>query len=125
MFDFESWWDSGFGAKLDTKRAMLSKLSAKLRSEYIPHIRGMFKEADTDKSGELDRPEFEAFYPKLREYLGYDIPPVVQCMNDIDSSSQGGGVFQNGLIEYEEFETWFLAQELNRAHATADQAHRK
>ena len=84
----------------------------------------MFKEGDTDKSGELDRAEFEVFYPKLRDYLGYSIPPIVQCMNDIDSHSGGGGIFQNGMIEYEEFEAWFLAQELNRAHATAESAHR-
>ena len=102
----------------------MAQLSQKLRSEYVPHIRAMFKEGDSDRSGEISRAEFEEFYPKLRDYLGYAIPPIVQCMNEIDSHSESGGVFQNGMIEYEEFEAWFLAQELNRAHATAEQDHR-
>ena len=79
----------------------------------------MFAEADTDKSGELDRPEFEVFYPKLRKYLGYGLPPVVHCMNEIDTYSGNGGVFGDGLVQYEEFESWFLATELKRAQAAA------
>lgn len=76
----------------------------------IPDIKAMFAEADKDKSGALDRPEFENFYPELREYLGYEIPPFVQCLNEMDTGS-----FSNGQIEYEEFESWFLEMETKRA----------
>jgi len=119
FFTFEEWWNSGYGAKASTKMAILSKLSEKMKFEYLPYIRTMFAEADTDKSGELDRPEFEIFYPKLRKYLGYELPPVVHCMNEIDTYSGNGGVFGDGLVQYEEFESWFLATELKRAQAAA------
>lgn len=119
FFTFEEWWSKGYGAKASTKMAILSKLSEKMKFEYLPFIRTMFAEADTDRSGELDRPEFEVFYPKLRSYLGYKIPPVVQCMNEIDTYSGNGGVFGDGLVQYEEFESWFLAMELKRAQAAA------
>jgi len=118
-FTFEEWWNKGYGAKASTKSAILSKLSEKMKFEYLPYIRTMFAEADTDKSGELDRPEFEIFYPKLRSYLGYKLPPVVHCMNEIDTYSGNGGVFGDGLVQYEEFESWFLATELKRAQAAA------
>ena len=52
------------------RRKMLTKLSSKMRDEYMPHIRRLFAKADTDKSGDLDRMEFEVFYPELRDYLG-------------------------------------------------------
>jgi hypothetical protein len=58
---------------------MLTKLSTKMRDEYMPHIKALFAKADTDKSGDLDRMEFEVFYPDLREYLGYPLPPITQC----------------------------------------------
>lgn len=119
FFTFEEWWNKGYGHKASTKLAILSRLSEKMKFEYLPYIRAMFAEADKDRSGELDNAEFQVFYPKLREYLGYPIPPVVQCMNEVDTYSGNGGVFGDGLIQYEEFESWFLAMELKRAQASA------
>jgi Ca2+-binding EF-hand superfamily protein len=121
-FTFEQWWEDGFGAKASVKAQMLGKLSEKMRSDYLPFIKTMFAEADVDKSGELDRDEFQVFYPKLRDYLGkgHSLAPITQCMNEIDSHSEHGGVFGNGLVEYEEFESWFLSKELERAQAASN-----
>jgi Ca2+-binding EF-hand superfamily protein len=110
---FATWWAVAFGAQTRARNEIISHLSEKMRVEYIPHIRSMFAEADADKNGELDRAEFENFYPKLRDYLGYSIPPVVQCLNDMDVF--GGFDGGDGLVEFTEFESWFLQQEKARA----------
>jgi hypothetical protein len=44
-------------------------------------------------------------------------------MNEIDAHSEQGGIFGNGLIEYVEFESWFLATELCRAQSSAELLH--
>jgi len=61
------------------------------------------------QSGSLDNAEFENFYPILRDYLGYELPPVTACMNEMDSYSFGSGsVFGDGLVQYSEFEAWYV-----------------
>lgn len=73
-----------------------------------------------DCSGALDKAEFQQFYPRLCTFLGYDIPPLEQCLVEMDSvrTSQPGNL-HDGSIEYEEFEAWFLKQEEKRMDAAA------
>ena len=49
FFVFEKWWNDGYGGRAATRREMLSNLSVKMREEYLPHIRKLFKDADKDK----------------------------------------------------------------------------
>jgi len=119
LWTFESWWNDNFAKQKKVREQMLAKVSADMRENYLPHIRKLFAGADKDKNGSLDKMEFEQFYPKLKAYLGYKLQPIVHTMNEIDSMSYNGGVYGNGMIEYEEFETWFLQKEMDRAKAMA------
>ena len=99
---FKKWWDGGYGKKKEIRAALLGELSSELGKTLLPEIKKLFAEADKDNSGTLDRAEFEVFYPIMREYLGYEIPPVVHCLNDMDADSGLNSQFSDGQIQYEE-----------------------
>lgn len=135
---FAKWWAAGPAKKKEVKQAMMMQLSKEMRDEYIPHIREMFAEADDDGSGELDPEEFGKFYPDLVAYLGYPLPPCAECIKQIDEGydhaehidNPGGGPKRrasmieheghgDGMISYDEFESWLLSLETKRAHDAA------
>jgi hypothetical protein len=73
-----------------------------------------------DCSGALDAAEFQKFYPRLCAFLGYQIPAMEQCLKDMDSvRTSKAENLDDGTVEYEEFEAWFLKQEQKRVDAAA------
>ena len=48
-FEFEEWWEQGFGKRAETRRLILSKLATKMKDEYLPHIKKLFAQGDADK----------------------------------------------------------------------------
>mmetsp|Transcript_27148 Transcript_27148/g.38142 ORF Transcript_27148/g.38142 Transcript_27148/m.38142 type:complete len:137 (-) Transcript_27148:79-489(-) len=117
---FDKWWKATYAKSRAARSAMIHRLGKEISEFLIPELKQLFAEFDKDCSGALDKAEFQQFYPRLRDFLGYEIPPLDKCITDMDSvRTSKPGSFQDGTIEYEEFEMWFLTQEEKRMAAAA------
>jgi hypothetical protein len=114
---FFRWWESGPALKFGARASKVKLLNARVREEQLPWIRSLFDAADVDNSGALDKVEFVNFYPELRDYLelngDYVIPDADTLMTEIDTNTSAAGWALNAgndMVEFEEFEAWFLGK---------------
>ena len=49
LWSFEEWWNTNFAENKKIKEQMIAKLSADMKSNYLPHIKKLFGKADLDK----------------------------------------------------------------------------
>eukprot|EP00037_Helgoeca_nana_P023621 m.245889 g.245889 ORF g.245889 m.245889 type:complete len:363 (-) comp26412_c0_seq4:226-1314(-) len=117
---FHKWWTATYAKSRAARGAMLQGLGKEIAEFLIPELKSLFAESDKDCSGALDAAEFQKFYPRLCAFLGYKIPAMEQCLKDMDSvRTSKAENLDDGTVEYEEFEAWFLKQEQKRVDAAA------
>mmetsp|Transcript_8479 Transcript_8479/g.21733 ORF Transcript_8479/g.21733 Transcript_8479/m.21733 type:complete len:310 (+) Transcript_8479:100-1029(+) len=115
---FDKWWKATYAKSRAARSTMLEKLGKEIAEFLIPELKSLYAEFDADCSGALDKAEFEKFYPRLKDFLGYPIPPLAECLAEMDSQRTAKAeAFEDGEVSYDEFETWFLHQEQKRIQA--------
>lgn len=115
---FVEWWDAGPGAAIKEQAALIDALPPVYKSTHMPKMKELFSNSDADRSGALDRPEFEVFYRELGEYLKskdpkHKLPPIIQTMGELPSFWS-----KEPQVEFSEWSKWFLDYETKRAAGT-------